>query len=110
MLAFGANTPIRTNREARDIFCGGSQHPGCFRGAPPAYLRVLWLHDQFGSVLIALGGVHVAAVAVHMLIWRDGLLGRMWFGRRRPNRSGRVPRVDGLATAALSVRFPAVPR
>lgn len=51
---------------------------------PAAYRRMLWLHDQFGSVLIALGVVHVAAVAVHMLIWRDGLLGRMWFGRRRP--------------------------
>lgn len=49
---------------------------------PAVYRRMLWLHDQFGNILIGLGVVHVAAVAVHMLLWRDGLLGRMWFGRR----------------------------
>lgn len=49
---------------------------------PVIYQRMLWLHDQLGNVLIGLGVVHVAAVAVHMLLWRDGLLGRMWFGRR----------------------------
>lgn len=51
---------------------------------PVVYQRMLWLHDQLGNILIALGIVHVAAVAIHMLLWRDGLLGRMWFGRRWP--------------------------
>ncbi|MGO4405815.1 cytochrome b [Bosea sp. RAF48] len=49
---------------------------------PAIYQRMLWLHNQLGNILIALGVAHVAAVAVHMLLWRDGLLGRMWFGRR----------------------------
>lgn len=48
---------------------------------PAIYKQMLWLHDQLGNILIALGTAHVAAVAVHMLVWRDGLLGRMWFGR-----------------------------
>lgn len=49
---------------------------------PALYRQMLALHDKAGDLLIALGAVHVAAVAVHMLFWRDGLLGRMWFGRR----------------------------
>lgn len=54
---------------------------------PAIYRRMLWLHDRLGSALIVLGVAHVAAVAIHMLIWRDGLLARMWFGRRRPDES-----------------------
>jgi cytochrome b561 len=49
---------------------------------PATYRRMLWLHNQLGNILIGLGAVHLAAVAVHMLLWRDGLLGRMWFGQR----------------------------
>lgn len=48
---------------------------------PETYRRMLAWHGWAGNVLIALGVVHVAAVAVHMLVWRDGLLSRMWFGR-----------------------------
>ncbi|MGO4667098.1 cytochrome b [Bosea sp. 2RAB26] len=40
------------------------------------------LHAWAGNLLLALAAIHVAAALVHVLIWRDGLLRRMWFGRR----------------------------
>lgn len=46
------------------------------------YKTMLFWHDQIGNLLIGLGVAHVAAVAVHMLVWRDGLIGRMGLGRR----------------------------
>lgn len=65
------------------LYFGLFQIPHPIGADPAVYKRMLWLHDQLGNILIALGGVHVAAVAVHMLLWRDSLLRRMWFGRRR---------------------------
>lgn len=41
------------------------------------------LHNWVGNLLLALAAIHVAAALVHVLIWRDGLLRRMSFGRRR---------------------------
>ncbi|MGX5734214.1 cytochrome b [Bosea thiooxidans] len=46
------------------------------------YKAMLLWHDQIGNLLIVLGVAHVAAVAVHMLVWRDGLMSRMGLGRR----------------------------
>lgn len=46
------------------------------------YKAMLFWHDQIGNLLIGLGVAHVAAVAVHMLVCRDGLIGRMGLGRR----------------------------
>ncbi|WP_439500296.1 cytochrome b [Bosea sp. (in: a-proteobacteria)] len=40
------------------------------------------LHYWLGNLLLALATLHVAAALVHVLLWRDGLLRRMWFGRR----------------------------
>ncbi|WP_157733155.1 cytochrome b [Bosea sp. AS-1] len=64
------------------LYFGLFQVPHPIGPNPAIYQRMLWLHDRLGNILIVLGSVHVAAVAVHMLLWRDGLLGRMWFGRR----------------------------
>lgn len=46
------------------------------------YKAMLFWHGQIGNLLIGLGVAHVAAVALHMLVWRDGLIGRMGFGLR----------------------------
>jgi len=46
------------------------------------YKAMLFWHGQIGNLLLALGVAHVAAVAVHMLVWRDGLMSRMGLGRR----------------------------
>lgn len=45
----------------------------------PTYELMLNLHDWTGNVLLALGAIHFGAVLVHVAIWRDGLLRRMWF-------------------------------
>ena len=55
------------------------REPGITVSKPEAATAV---QEANGNILIALGVVHLAAVAVHMLLWRDGLLGRMWFGQR----------------------------
>lgn len=49
----------------------------------PTYELMLLLHDWAGNALLALGAVHFAAAAVHVVFWRDNLLRRMWFGRRQ---------------------------
>lgn len=38
------------------------------------------LHYWLGNLLLGLAAIHVAAALVHALLWRDGLLRRMWFG------------------------------
>lgn len=40
------------------------------------------LHYWLGNLLLTLAAIHVAAALVHVLLWRDGLLRRMSFGRR----------------------------
>lgn len=46
------------------------------------YELMLRLHDWAGNALLALGAVHFGAALVHVVLWRDNLLRRMWFGRR----------------------------
>lgn len=41
------------------------------------------VHYLFSRLLIALIALHIAGALYHTLILRDGLLRRMWFGRRR---------------------------
>lgn len=55
-------------------------HP--FGADPQIYKAMQLWHGLVGNLLIALGAAHVVAVAVHMLVWRDGLLSRMGLGRR----------------------------
>lgn len=54
------------------------------------YELMLSLHGWAGSILLALGAVHFAATAVHVVVWRDNLLGRMWFGRGKAQPSLRA--------------------
>jgi len=41
------------------------------------------VHYLLSRVLMTLIAIHVTAALYHALLLRDGLLGRMWFGRRR---------------------------
>jgi cytochrome b561 len=45
----------------------------------PTYELLLRLHDWVGNALLALGAIHFGAVLVHVVLWRDNLLRRMWF-------------------------------
>lgn len=45
------------------------------------YELMLRLHDWAGNILLALGAVHFGATAIHVVLWRDNLLRRMWFRR-----------------------------
>ena len=66
-------------------------------GALPAdfwAFPVRYVHYGFSRLLIALITLHVAAALYHAVILRDGLLKRMFFGRRRlsaPSRSVERP-------------------
>ncbi len=57
-------------------------------GAPlPATFNVFptrVIHGVVAKALFALIGLHVLAALYHQFILRDRLIGRMWFGRRRP--------------------------
>lgn len=54
------------------------------------YELMLRLHDLAGNTLLALGAVHFGAAAVHVVLWRDNLLRRMWFGRGKSQPSLRA--------------------
>jgi len=41
------------------------------------------VHGAIGTLLLILIGLHVAGWAYHQFILRDGLIGRMWFGKRK---------------------------
>jgi cytochrome b561 len=47
----------------------------------PTYELMLGLHGWAGNALLALGAIHFGAVLVHVVLWRDNLLRRMWFRR-----------------------------
>jgi cytochrome b561 len=40
------------------------------------------IHGAIAKVLVALIAVHASAALYHHFVLRDGLLKRMWFGRR----------------------------
>lgn len=44
-------------------------------------------HGIIAKAIFALVGLHVLAALYHQFVRRDGLLGRMWFGKRRPARA-----------------------
>ena len=63
-----------------DVLFGG-------HGALPADFWVFPMrpvHYVISRLLMALIALHVVAALYHTFILRDGLLGRMWFGRRYP--------------------------
>lgn len=41
------------------------------------------VHGWVGSVIMIFVALHIAAALYHQIILRDGLFGRMWFGKRR---------------------------
>ncbi|MBF9032318.1 cytochrome b [Rhodobacterales bacterium HKCCE3408] len=41
------------------------------------------VHGAASTLLLALIALHIAAALYHQFVRRDGLIGRMWFGRRR---------------------------
>ncbi len=51
--------------------------PASFWGSPFRYV-----HLAFARALMVLIALHIAGAAYHALLRRDGLLARMWFGRR----------------------------
>ena len=47
------------------------------------------LHGLAANLILILAGIHAGAALVHRLVWRDGVLGRMWFG---PGQEAPAPR------------------
>jgi cytochrome b561 len=77
-LLMAAASPI----QIPTLYFGLFQVPQPIGPDKATYELMLRLHDWAGNTLLALGGVHFAAVLVHAVLWRDNLLRRMWFGRR----------------------------
>ncbi len=60
------------------VFGGsGDPLPATFEGMPQ-----LFVHGFFAVLLIALIVLHVLAAIYHHFILKDGLIRRMWFGKR----------------------------
>ena len=55
-------------------------------GAPlPESFAIYWprvAHGAMATLLLALAALHILAALYHQFVRRDGLLSRMWFGRR----------------------------
>jgi cytochrome b561 len=78
MAASGFATAVQAGLP--DIVFGGSGAP-----LPESFwaYRPRFVHAVIAKLLIALVALHIAGALYHQFIRRDGLLGRMWFGRRR---------------------------
>lgn len=91
MIATGLATALLADLPS--IVFGGS-------GAPlPASFSVFptrVIHGVIAEVLVALIAVHVTAALYHHFVLGDGLLKRMWFGRRWPAQR-RIPAERGPA-------------
>jgi cytochrome b561 len=59
------------------VFLGQGKLPPTFWVYPLRYL-----HFFFARMLMALIALHVTGALYHLFVRRDGLFGRMWFGRR----------------------------
>jgi len=60
------------------VFFGHGKVPDDFWAFP-----VRRVHYVLSRVLMTLIAIHIAAAMYHAFLLRDGLLGRMFFGRRR---------------------------
>lgn len=78
MAASGFATAVQAGLPA--IVFGGSGAP-----LPESFwaYRPRVAHAVIAKLLIALAALHVAGAVYHQLVRRDGLIARMWFGRRR---------------------------
>lgn len=68
-------------------------------------------HGFFATALALLIAAHVAAALYHQFIRKDGLLGRMWFGKRSGRRAGRsktcpIVRLDAPKSIAYGLFEP----
>ncbi|MEO1748270.1 MAG: cytochrome b/b6 domain-containing protein [Pseudomonadota bacterium] len=79
-LAAGSGMAMSAMAGLPDIvfFGSGDPLPASFWEYPPRYM-----HAVATKALGALIVLHIAAALWHQFVKRDGLLGRMWFGRRK---------------------------
>ena len=59
------------------VFAGHGALPGDFWAYP-----IRWVHYALTRLLMALIALHILGALYHTLVLRDGLLRRMFFGRR----------------------------
>lgn len=76
------------------VFLHQGMLPVSFWGSPLRYL-----HLFLARALIALIALHIAGAAYHVLVRRDGLLARMWFGRRVAAGASAAASPNGAARA-----------
>jgi cytochrome b561 len=81
MIATGLATAVLADLPSIVFGGSGAPLPGSFTVFPT---RVV--HGVIAKVFIALIAVHATAALYHHFVLRDGLLKRMWFGRRWPGR------------------------
>ena len=88
MIATGLTTAVLADLPSIVLSGSGAPLPESFAVFPT---RVI--HGVLAKALVALISIHAAAALYHHLVLRDGLLKRMWFGRRwRDNRSFQASR------------------
>lgn len=85
-LLMAAASPI----QIPTLYFGLFQVPHPIGPDKQTYELMLRLHDLAGNALLALGAVHFGAVLVHVVLWRDNLLRRMWFASRKAQTSLRA--------------------
>lgn len=81
MIATGLTTAVLADLPSIVFSGSGAPLPESFAVFPT---RVI--HGVLAKALVALISIHAAAALYHHLVLRDGLLKRMWFGRRWPER------------------------
>src|SRR5262245_7732767 len=81
MIVTGLTTAVLPDLPAIVFGGSGTPMPQSFGVFPT---RVA--HGVIAKVFVALIAVHATAALVHQFILRDGLIKRMWFGRRWPKR------------------------
>ena len=79
MVATGLTTAVLADLPSIVFGGSGAPLPESFAVFPT---RVI--HGVLATALIALISIHIMAALYHHLVLRDGLLKRMWFGRRWP--------------------------
>src|SRR5262245_7171509 len=71
------------------VFFGHGQVPADFW-----VYSIRSVHYALSRLLMALVALHIVAALYHALVLRDGLLGRMFFGRRKIAQSSLAPQVQ----------------
>jgi cytochrome b561 len=77
-MAFSGTTMALQTGLFGTVFAGHGSVPPDFWAYP-----IRWVHYLLSRILMVLIAVHAIAALYHALVLRDGLLGRMFFGRRK---------------------------